>query len=124
MKALRSALAWRSPSGHQPSVLESKTLRLLRSAGLKPAAVEVRPAPGLNYRIDILLCSGLAMEVDGYAYHHSAEQMAEDARRRNRLSLAGTQVLVYTWRDIVYDGRRVLAEVVRAMAAAKVAAAH
>ncbi len=124
MKSLRSALRWRGPLSYQPSVLESKTLRLLRSAGIKPAAVEVKPGPGLNYRIDILLYPGLAMEVDGYAYHHSAEQMAEDARRRNRLFLAGTRVLVYTWRDVVYDGRRVLSEVLGAMAAAKMATAR
>ncbi len=63
-----------------------------------------------------MLCAGLALEVDGYSYHQGAEQMAEDVRRRNRLHLSGTRVLVYTWRDIAYDGHRVVQEVRWAMA--------
>jgi hypothetical protein len=41
--------------------------------------------------------------------------MTEDARRRNRLYLSGTQLLVYTWRDVVFDGHRVIAEVRQAL---------
>lgn len=116
---LRWALKWRQdPRLGQPSVLESKALRLLHNAGIIPLATEVTPHRDLGYRVDILLGPGLALEVDGYSYHHSAEQMTKDARRRNRLSLAGTRVLVYTWRDIAYDGHRVLAEVRAAMAQA------
>ena len=48
-------------------------------------------------------------------YHNSPGQMAEDARRRNRLQLSGVQTLVYTWRDVVYDGHRVVAEVRNAL---------
>jgi very-short-patch-repair endonuclease len=116
--ALGKALAWRMPAITQPSVLESRTLRLLRSASIKPLGVEVKAGNEGTYRLDILLRPSLAMEVDGYAYHHSPAQMAEDARRRNRLSLTDLRVLVYTWRDVVYDGRRVLAEVVAAIALA------
>ena len=113
---LRRSLDWRQGAGSaQPSVLESMALRLLRSAGIVPVATEVVPHRDLGYRVDMLLCPGLALEVDGYSYHHSAEQMTEDARRRNRLNLAGTRVLVYTWRDIDYDGHRVVSEVRAAM---------
>jgi very-short-patch-repair endonuclease len=87
------------------------TLRLLHGAGIAPMGIETRPHSELSYRLDILLAPGLALEVDGYSYHHSAQQMAEDARRRNRLQLAGTQTLVYTWRDIAHDGPRVVLEV-------------
>jgi hypothetical protein len=115
--ALRSALSWRRKAGvAHPSVLESKVLRLLTSAGVTPIAVEVKPTSDLSYRVDVMLAPGLALEVDGYAYHHSPEQMTEDARRRNRLYLNGTQILVYTWRDVVYDAHRLLAEVHQAMA--------
>jgi very-short-patch-repair endonuclease len=116
-QALRAALNWRTGgngAGIPPSVLESRTLRLLQSAGITPLSVEVKYTE-LTYRVDILLRPGLAMEVDGHAYHNSAAQMAEDARRRNRLFLAGITVLVYTWRDIVHDGQRVLAEVISAL---------
>jgi len=110
--ALRRELKWRRPLGLEAmSVLESKTLRLLERSGVKPAGVEVSTAGGPGYRLDILLGRGLAMEVDGYAYHHSPEQMTEDARRRNRLLASGITVLVYTWKDIAEDGHRVIAEV-------------
>ena len=116
VEALRSALRWRQSAGvAHPSVLESRALRLLSQAGVSPLAVEVRMGDDLSYRVDILLRSGLALEVDGYAFHHTPEQLTEDARRRNRLYLGGTQVLVYTWKDIVYDGHRVIAEVRQAL---------
>ena len=83
---------------------------------MSPLAVEVRTGDDLSYRVDIMLRPGLALEVDGYAFHHTPEQLTEDARRRNRLYLSGTQVLVYTWKDIVYDGHRVIAEVRQALA--------
>jgi len=108
---LRRALGWR---GHctkgDLSVLERMALQLLDRGGIKPLAIEQETGGELNYRLDIVLAPGLAMEVDGYAYHQGAEQMVEDSRRRNRVALAGTKVLVYTWRDIAHDGRRVLSE--------------
>ncbi len=117
VEALRSTLRWRRTAGvAHPSVLESRVLRLLKRAGVTPLAIEVKAGSDLSYRVDIVLRPGLALEVDGYAFHHSPEQMAEDARRRNRLYLSGTQVLVYTWRDVVFDGHRVIAEVRQALA--------
>lgn len=117
VKALRAAMSWRHSAGvAQPSVLESRALRLLHRGGIKPLAVEAKTGEDLSYRLDILLRPGLALEVDGYAYHNSADRAADDARRRNRLHLSGTDVLVYTWRDINYDGHRVIAEVRSALA--------
>jgi very-short-patch-repair endonuclease len=117
VQALRSTLRWRRTAGvAHPSVLESRVLRLLKRARVTPTAIEVKAGSDLSYRVDIMLRPGLALEVDGYAFHHSPEQMAEDARRRNRLYLSGTQVLVYTWRDVVFDGHRVIAEVRQALA--------
>ena len=116
LTTLRRTLRSRTlPGSGQPSVLESRVLRLLRQAAIKPVATEVKAGPDLSYRVDILVAPGLAVEVDGYAYHNGPEQMAEDARRRNRLHLSGLQTLVYTWRDIVYDGHRVVAEVPNAL---------
>jgi very-short-patch-repair endonuclease len=86
-------------------------MRLLRQAAIRPLAAEVKAGPDLSYRVDILVAPGLAVEVDGYTFHNGPEQMTEDARRRNRLQLSGVQTLVYTWRDVVYDGHRVVAEV-------------
>jgi very-short-patch-repair endonuclease len=116
LKALRSAMKWRRSMGAaQSSILEAKTLRLLEQAGVKPVGVEVKASSVHSYRVDVMLRPGLGLEVDGYAYHHSPEQMAEDTRRRNRLYLSGTHLLVYTWRDVVYDGSRVVFEVRQAL---------
>lgn len=112
---MRSALHRRGLIGAPaPSVLESRTLRLLRRAGIEPMGVEVRMGEGGRYRIDIQLTPTLVIEVDGYAFHFSPEQKAEDERRRRRIRLTGVEVLVYTWRDVVYDGAQMLAEIQQA----------
>ncbi len=112
---MRSALHRRGLIGAPaPSVLESRTLRLLRRAGIEPVAVEVRVGEGGRYRIDIALTSVLVIEVDGYAFHFSPEQKTEDERRRRRLRLSGVEVLVYTWRDVVYDAAQMLMEIQQA----------
>lgn len=113
---LRASLQRRGLTGApNPSVLESKTIRLLRRSGIVPLAVEVVAGPDGRYRLDILLATGVAMEVDGFAYHATPEAKAYDERRRNEIRLSGVFLLVYTWTDIVGDGRRVLIEVHRAM---------
>jgi very-short-patch-repair endonuclease len=112
---MRSALHRRGLIGAPaPSVLESRTLRLLRRAGIEPVAVEVRVGEGGRYRIDIALTPVLVIEVDGYAFHFSPEQKTEDERRRRRLRLSGVEVLVYTWRDVVYDAAQMLMEIQQA----------
>lgn len=98
-----------------PSVLESRFLRLLQLSGVQPMSLEVRAGPGGRYRLDSKLSEEVAVEVDGHAYHHSPEQKTEDERRRNRLRLSGLFVLVYTWRDVTYDGQRVVAEIREAL---------
>jgi very-short-patch-repair endonuclease len=113
---MRSALHRRGLIGAPaPSVLESRTIRLLRRAGIEPVAVEVWMGVGGRYRIDIALTLALVLEVDGYAFHFSPEQKTEDERRRRRLRLGGVEVLVYTWRDVVYDASQMLAEIQHAI---------
>jgi very-short-patch-repair endonuclease len=55
------------------------------------------------------------IEVDGFAYHWSPEAKAYDEARRNRLRLGGSFLLVYSWRDICFDGRRVAQEALVAL---------
>ncbi len=83
--------------------------------------VEVEAGPDGCYRIDFQLSPILFVEVDGYAYHHSPEQKAGDERRRNRLRLEGRMLLVYSWRDVVGDGARVVNEIRQALAAERAA---
>jgi hypothetical protein len=114
---LRGALVKRGLIGAPgPSVLESRVLRLLRQGGITPLATEVWLGELGRYRVDVVVQPRLIMETDGYAFHFTPEQKAEDERRRNRLRLEGNMLLVYTWQDVTRDGRRVLAELWRAMA--------
>jgi very-short-patch-repair endonuclease len=108
---LRASLRRRGLIGApHPSVLESRTLRLLRQHGIEPLACEVKMGPDGRYRVDVLVAPRVVMEVDGFAYHSDPEQVAEDKRRRTRLRLEGIVVLDYTWRDITFDFRRVARE--------------
>jgi len=114
---LRRSLAARGfTDSPAPSVLESRFLRLLRSAGIVPIGVEVVLGPDGRYRVDSLLATDLVAEVDGFAFHHTPEQVAADERRRRRLRAGGMRVLVFTWRDVSLDGPGVVAEIRAAMA--------
>lgn len=114
--ALREALGRRGFTGApEPSALERRLLFLLAGAGIVPLGVEVHAGDEGHFRLDVQLSERLFVEVDGYAYHWSPEQMAYDARRRNRLGMSGLRVLVYTWRDVIDDGNLVLGEIRRAL---------
>ena len=119
-RTLRELLVGRGMiGGPAPSVLESRTARLLDGLDLPPPSAELqctvdrpdRPAAD-RYRLDFALEDRyLAVEVDGFAYHSSPEQMAQDLRRRNALARDGWTVLVYSWRDVVEDPVRVGREI-------------
>ncbi|HET6875211.1 MAG TPA: DUF559 domain-containing protein, partial [Acidimicrobiales bacterium] len=102
--------------GPSPSVLEARFHRLLKMAGITPVATEVVAGPEGQFRVDTLITEALAVEVDGHAHHSTPEQKAYDERRRNEIRMGGVFLLVYTWRDVVMDGRRVVAEIHRARA--------
>lgn len=117
IRSLRESLRRRGLIGApHPSVLESMLLRLLQRHGIVPIAVEVHIDAEGHYRVDAAVSDDVLVEVDGYAYHHSPEQKTEDERRRNRIRLSGRFLLVYTWRDVVHDGPRVVEEVRQALA--------
>jgi hypothetical protein len=105
---LRLVLMHRGYAGApNPSVLESRALRLLHEIGVEPIGSEVHLGPEDCYRIDLLLAPRVVLEVDGRAYHLSPAQSRSDEQRRSELRREGFVVLVYTWRDVVYDRRRV-----------------
>ncbi len=114
--AMRAALRRRHlVSGPAPSVLESRLLRLLHSAGMDPLSVEVVAGPSGEYRIDCLLDPLVALEVDGHVHHSTPEQKAYDEQRRAQLRLGGIFILVYDWVAVTKEGRRVIAESRRAL---------
>ena len=55
-------------------------------------------------------------EVTGHEFHASRDQRAADADRRNRLLLAGYQVLEFTYDDVVRHPERVIATLREALA--------
>ena len=57
----------------------------------------------------------LAIEIDGWAWHHNPERFQEDRRRQNALVAAGWTVLRFTWADLVERPEQVLATVVRTL---------
>ncbi|MGH9115793.1 MAG: hypothetical protein ACRDWW_08190 [Acidimicrobiales bacterium] len=117
VRQLRSLLHERGVLGApDASVLEIETMLLLRRFEIAVCGREVRTEPDGRYRIDIALRPPVALEVDGYAYHWSPEAKAHDECRRTALRLAGTFLLVYTWRDIRFDAHRVAREVRGALA--------
>jgi len=84
-----------------PSVLESRMLRLIVEHKLPVPAVEVIVGPEGNYRFDFAYVAiKLAMEVDGYSWHFTPEQLQRDHWRRNQLQTNGWQILVFTWLDV------------------------
>lgn len=94
------------------SVLEGQMARLLVRYGLPAPHAEVHAGRDGRYRIDYAYpeCR-VAIELNGYAWHHSPEQMTRDLARQRALVLQGWRVLVYSWWDVIYDGPRVAAEI-------------
>jgi very-short-patch-repair endonuclease len=56
----------------------------------------------------------LAIEVDGYAWHHDPDQKARDDARRNHLGELGWTLKVYGWRAVTRDPLAVADEIFRA----------
>ncbi|MET0700527.1 MAG: DUF559 domain-containing protein, partial [Mycobacterium sp.] len=59
----------------------------------------------------------LAIEIDGWAFHSDPDVFRHDRARQNRISLLGWQVLRFTWRDLVEQPERVIAELQAAISA-------
>ncbi len=88
--------------------LLAEIARLARS----PAGMEVSVGgDDGRYRLDVVLSSKVALEVDGYCYHAGPDVMGRDLRRHNDLGIGGWVVLRYTWIDVVRHGDRLLAQV-------------
>jgi hypothetical protein len=111
--ALRLLLAGRGFVGvPHPSVLEGKTLGLIKAAGLADPEREFNTGPDGEFRLDFAFpIIRFAIEVDGYVWHFTPEHLQRDHARRNQLQRDGWVVLVYTWRDITAEPARVVREI-------------
>ena len=76
----------------------------------------VRNHPVGRYRVDIAFPeSRVAVEVDGWAWHHAGIRFQSDRVRQNALVLAGWTVLRVTWRDVTESPGRVVTEIAAAV---------
>lgn len=116
--SLRRCLAERGDIGAPtPSVLESLMGRLYTRFQLPAVQAEHVAGPNGEYRIDYVhQPQRVAVELYGYLWHHSPEQMHHDLARQRRLTLEGWTVLVFTWRDVTTDPARVAREIRHALA--------
>jgi very-short-patch-repair endonuclease len=115
LRSLQHALA---EDAH--SEAERELLRLLREAGITGfvANLPVRVA-GRVLRIDVAFPDPrLAIEVDGRAYHSSADRFQADRTRQNKLVNDGWRVLRFTWADIMQRPEMVVAQIRSALAPA------
>jgi hypothetical protein len=116
---LRRCLARRGASASPaPSVLESRMGRLFKRFDLPVPTAEHVAGPAGEYRIDYAYAAQrVAIEVYGYAWHHSPAQMRRDLSRQRQLSIDGWSVLVFTWEDVTRYPERVAREIRAALSA-------
>ncbi len=105
--------------GPEPTVLEAMAMRLFLRWGIPVLDREVRIGSDGRYRIDFLIAPHVVVEVDGYAHHWSPEDKAYDDARRNRLRASGLAVLVYDWRAVRFEERRLASEILSALRLAR-----
>jgi hypothetical protein len=100
---------------HHPSVLEAKTRRLVKKAGLPQPECELVVGKNGEYRLDFSWPKlMLAVEVDGWMYHSSQDAFHGNKTRKNSLTIEGYSILEYTWMHVT----RTPTTVVREMRAA------
>jgi very-short-patch-repair endonuclease len=97
------------------SVAERRLVRLLRAAGLTGWRLGYAVS---GYLLDLAFpAARVAIEVDGWAWHSTADRFRADRRRQNALILAGWTVLRFTWDDLVHRPDAVLAQIYAALTA-------
>lgn len=92
---------------------ERLMLRLVRQADLPPPAVNFRTG---RSEIDFLWQEArLAVEVDGYEFHHGRAAFERDRRRDAKMVAAGWRVMRFTWRQLVEEPFTVVARIAQVL---------
>lgn len=113
---LRRLLAELEAGAHSDA--ERELVRLLSDSGISGfiANYPVRIS-GRRFRIDVAFPEhGLAIEVDGHAFHSSADRFQGDRTRQNLLVSAGWRVLRFTWEDLTRRPEQTLARIAEVLA--------
>lgn len=117
--ALEAALEARERMGPTESWLERHFLRLVDGARLPRPALQRRipRRPGSAARVDFLYEeAGVVVEVLGYAFHRTPDQISADTMRANELQVRGLTVLQLTSRTLRDDPSGAMAIVAHALA--------
>lgn len=97
------------------SAAERKAIALLRAAHLTGWLPHYHLA---GYELDLAFPQHqVAIEVDGWAWHHDFKAFQNDRQRQNALVLAGWTVLRFTWHDLIQRPDHVIGEIRAALAA-------
>lgn len=97
------------------SEAERLVVKALRAAGITGWSTNHPAGP---YLIDIAFPDrGVAIEIDGWAFHSDPETFRNDRRRQNYLIVNHWQVLRFTWLDITAYPQRVIATIRSAISA-------
>lgn len=116
---IRGILDERALGAARPDgLLEPRMARLLRDAELPMPQfqVEIFDRQSLVARVDFAYTDELlAIEVDGYEVHGTADALQRDLRRQNRLVELGWRVLRFTWHDVVRRPAAVASEIRRVL---------
>lgn len=108
-------LLLQAADGGARSEAERLLLRLLRAARITGWRAN---HPVAGYVVDVaFLAARVAVEVDGLAFHSDSDDFDADRVRQNAISLAGWQVLRFTWLDLTEHPQRVLATIRHAIRA-------
>lgn len=117
MAALRAILEARADPHFTRSELERRAVRLFEDAGLPRPLTNVSMSP---YELDLYWPElGVAVEIDGRAYHSSRSRFEGDRRKDAWLRARGIQVIRLTWGQITRDGLRTAVQVGQALALAR-----
>ena len=99
--------------GGARSEAERLFVELLTSAGITGWKAN---HPVAGYRVDVgFPACRVAIEIDGLAFHSAANDFQHDRVRQNAITLAGWQVLRFTWIDLTEFPDRVIAIVRRSI---------
>ena len=116
--ALRAALDARLGDDPVPLSEWSRMVEeLLVGSGLERPLLEHRICGGDTFvaQVDLAYPShGLAIELDSVRHHLNRESFVKDSQRRNRLMLAGWNVVTFTWDDYRHRPRDLCAQVAEA----------
>ncbi|MGC5222078.1 DUF559 domain-containing protein [Micromonospora sp. DT81.3] len=112
---------WRSPRARElasvasvlsDSGVESHFLDLMRSVG-----VQVRQQVWIDgHPVDGLIGRALAIQLDGFAHHSTAQDRRRDLRADARLTLLGYTVIRFDYQQVLFDHSHVIDTVLTAIA--------